>query len=231
MDSEPFTPNFPFSGIGFGEDNRKQAEELFTGVEAGDEMVRFFADPDLRSAFSSAVMDPVERGRYAEETSAFLSGKEGEADPKYVLFYRRTLPSDPGEPKPEAHWTSDYITARNGLRLEIPHLHRLHTVILCASLAELLKDGGYDEANSAQSDGEIKIISPGFDQSRCICIIKPQKEQQELSAHLDSNKDALDLAAIRALLKEKAEAKQVNRSQNAPSISIPSGSEIGEDVW
>ena len=141
-------------------------------------------DKDFVNAFVTAVPDTNEQISYVENTSQYLRGESG-FDANKVLLFRRSLPST--EPKPEKFWTSDFVIATNGLRYEIPDKHRLFTVILCSSLADVLSDGGLSESYSgAASDGEIKVDTSSYDQKRCICVYRPGGQQQKLDQYLQS---------------------------------------------
>lgn len=138
-------------------------------------------DPDFSAAFVRAVPDRDEQKKYLLHTSRYEFGA-GDCDPRYVLFFRRTLPSD--SPKHEERWTNEYMRVLNGLRREIPEgPHRLHSVILCDSLAHLEANGRKPE-DDAFTDGEIIVNFPEYQHEHAICSFKPAREIAALEEYL-----------------------------------------------
>ncbi len=176
--------------------------ESITETTVAFEVEKMCQDPDFAVAFTARVPDPAEQRRYLTETSKYLIQGPKAADHRYVLVFRRTLPSE--TPKAEEHWTAEYIQARNGLRREIPEgPHRWYSVILCSSLDDIMSDGGlHPEQNEATTDGEVKVISPAYDVSRCVCIIKPEREQQALAEYLETA-GAITLDELRGRIARK----------------------------
>lgn len=161
-------------------------------------------DPDFVENFISRITTPEEQLKYVLNTSKFLSrqgANDVSYDPEYVLVFRRSLPSN--DPKSERHWTTEYITARRGLTREIPHgPHRLYSIILCSTLADVLKDGGpSSEPNSATSDGEIKVDTPFYDQKRCIISFRPKDQEEELKKYQKTD-GAMSLESVLKQIKE-----------------------------
>jgi hypothetical protein len=65
-------------------------------------------DEDFVYAFLLAVPDKETQIKYFENSTNYYCGKT--YDPNYVLFFRRTLPSN--LPKPEERWTNTYNVVR-----------------------------------------------------------------------------------------------------------------------
>lgn len=140
-------------------------------------------DPEFVEDFINRVPDTTEQDKFVINTSVYNSDPKAQYDSNYVLVFRRTLPSE--EPKPEQHWTTEYMIAVNGLRYEISGVHRLHSVILSTRLTDL-QQVGMDENDSLKgiSDGEIKIKSTPFDQSKCVTRFRPKEQQKKLDIYL-----------------------------------------------
>lgn len=140
-------------------------------------------DPDFVEDFISHIPDTGEQDKFVINTSSYRAGlTKDQFDPNYVLVFRRTLPSD--QPKPEQHWTTDYITAVRGLTQEIPGAHRLYSIVLSTNLAELQRIGIAKEPQArGESDGEIKIEPTPFDQSKCLTRFRPKGQQKQLEAY------------------------------------------------
>lgn len=152
-------------------------------------------DPDFVENFTRSVNSSDEQDKYVLNTSAYLSGLDkSKYDSHYVLVFRRSLPTD--KPKPEQHWTTDYITAVRGLGQEVQGVHRLHSMILCSTLEELNRIG-LDENQDvkAVSDGEIKIKPIPFDQNNCVTKFRPKNQQEELDTYMKT-KDAITLETL-----------------------------------
>lgn len=92
-------------------------------------------------------------------------------DPKKVLFFRTTQPSD--TPKPEYYWTSDYFETRRGLRQEIPTEQRRQSITLVADLETIAQNGGLITDINDDSGLAVRQIGTGpFDQSLVLATIK-----------------------------------------------------------
>jgi hypothetical protein len=174
----------PGGRIGFGEPSNDLKpfiihwQELLDGDVWGFSCMR---DPDFVRAFIDKIPDPQEQDNFVINTAKYLSHESSDYDPSHVLLFRRSLPSD--IPKPEAHWTGDYISARNGLHREIPGEHRLYTIILCSTL-ETLSQAGFAEANAASTDEEVKIKPEPFDQQKCLLSFRPTDQQKQLDTYM-----------------------------------------------
>ena len=95
-------------------------------------------DEDFVKAFLLAIPDKEIQQKFLLNTSNYNSLKK-DYNPYYVLFFRRTLPSN--IPKHEERWTDVYPIVKMGLRREIPPgPHRIHTIILCDSLQHILSN-------------------------------------------------------------------------------------------
>lgn len=210
MVKDPFGDvQFP-SGIGF-ENPTPESEEARALARwnqiASIAKYHAFSDVDFIRAFIAAVPDAAEQQKYVDHTIRFLENgaplaartlKKLCIDPQYVLFFRRSLPSE--KPKYEGHWTSDYATARRGLQHEIPAIHRLHTIILASTLSDVLSDATVED--SVGSDGEIKLRQQKmYNQKRSICRFRPMSQQKELEEYL-KNPDALSLEQMTEKVRE-----------------------------
>ena len=110
------------------------------------------------------------------------------ANPKFVLVFRRTIPSE--TPKPEVFWTTEFGVVRNGLRYESPKMSakRVYSTIFVTTIDNLLqhKASKEDERETemlygdGSSDGEIRISSNPFNQKECLFSFKPKHELEDL---------------------------------------------------
>jgi hypothetical protein len=92
-------------------------------------------------------------------------------DPKKILFFRKTQPSD--SPKPEWYWTTDYFEAQRGLSREIPEEQRAKSVKLVSTLEEINNNGGLIMDVNDDSGLSVRQILPRpFDQKDALAIIK-----------------------------------------------------------
>ncbi len=181
--------------------------------------MRELNDPDFVRSFREAIPDVDEQRKYLKNTSNYLYRQA--YDQNYVLIFRRTLPFN--EPKPEQHWTDDYIIALRGLRLEISGAERLHSVILCAGLGDIISDTGYSQnPNLAESDGEIKVDTFAFNQQRALFTIKPENERTALERYLQQP-DAISLEDL-------IESKKKKKQPISTSIPIPTPNTTSADV-
>jgi hypothetical protein len=99
---------------------------------------------------------------------------EAGIDPHYVLYFRRTQPSEAGTSKPEYYWTSDYWEVVRGLTREISGTSRLTSKILCTSLAELASDSKLTlDINDDNGFPVRRVSKDGYDQSRALFVIEP----------------------------------------------------------
>jgi hypothetical protein len=96
-------------------------------------------------------------------------------DPKKVLFFRVTQPSQ--TPKPEYYWTSDFFETRNGLSAEIPSEQRRTAVILVADLETLDARGGLIQDINDDSGLAVRQLGPEpFDQTEVLATIHPNSQ-------------------------------------------------------
>lgn len=161
-------------------------------------------DEDFVSAFSLAVPDVEMQKKFILNTSNYEMGKD--YDPKYVLLFRRTLPSD--TPKYEERWAKEYVQVRNGLRKEIPDgPHRLHSIILCDSLQHLLSNGEKGGETNPFTDGEIVVNFPSYDQNTCVCKFKPRGEKQKLDEYLKTENAITQGEILRIVQESKRQTK------------------------
>jgi len=157
-----------------------------------------FKDEDFVLAFIQKIPDREEQKKYIINSSKYASGEVYDAS--YVLFFRRTLPSQ--QPKHEERRTNEYLQVRNWLKIEIPKgPHRLHSIILCDSLQHLLSNGKKEGDTRPFTDGEIVVNFPDYNQDLCICKFKPWVEQQELAEYVKTT-DAVSLESIREIIKK-----------------------------
>ena len=141
-------------------------------------------DSDFSEAFTQAITDKEEQIKFLMNTSRY-NNRQDDYDPKYVLLFRRTLPSE--ESKPEERWTDEYMQVLNGLRREIPEgPHRFHSIILCDSLEHLLSTGEKQGETNSFTDGEIVVDFDKYDQDSCVCKFKPHREKEALEEYLQT---------------------------------------------
>ncbi|MDO8528426.1 MAG: hypothetical protein Q7S06_00870 [Nanoarchaeota archaeon] len=165
-------------------------------------------DKDFVNAFVQAIPNKKEQEKYLINTSRYEDGED--FDSRYVLFFRRTLPSR--TPTYEEHWTNVYMQARKGLTVEIPEgPQRLHTIIVCDSLDRLQPYQKKEEVR-AFTDGEIVVNLPKYDQSKSLLRFKPENEKEELSEYL-KKKGALTPQQLRDQI-ERNKSKQRGDSQS-----------------
>ena len=88
-------------------------------------------------------------------------------DPKFVLFYRLTQPSD--TPKPELYWTSDFSEVCSGLTDEVSGEAREQAIILVSDLETINKNGGLIQDINDDAGLAVRQISMRpFDQAQCL---------------------------------------------------------------
>lgn len=111
--------------------------------------------------------------KYMVNTDNYLRHKE--YDKKYVLCFRRAVPSDSS--KPETFWSTEFNTVKQGLRYEIGigSPQRLHSVINIATLDSLEQHGIVHTMGRGVSDGEV-AINPNKDFSSFLFRYKPISE-------------------------------------------------------
>lgn len=165
-------------------DDEKLAELIsdsgrFNDIIATEEAKRYSGDKSGlfgEEVLTQELKDPDGRGRIAE--SGFKLNVDYletlGIDPKKVLFFRRTQPSD-GKPKPEFYWTSDYSETSKGLTVEINGQSRKTSVILVATLDTINQNGGLIRDINDDSGQPVRQIGiEPFDQSNALAIIHPQ---------------------------------------------------------
>lgn len=166
-----------------GEGTSTPLSERASVLDLPTSVLQMSKDPEFYREFVIKVPDLVEQEKFLLNTAAFIT--ESSFDPAFVLLFRRTLPS--AAPKPETHWSSNFVTVRNGLKTEIPEgPHRLHSVILCATLRELLQAGRIRPEIESRgiSDGEVRFTMQNFLQTHALVIFKPACETEALSEYL-----------------------------------------------
>lgn len=185
------------------QENIKVWTRAYQEAGLGKEIPRYlcFSDPDFITSFVTAFPDVLEQTRYLINTCRFERSPKN-CDPHYVLLFRRSLPATAA--KPEEHWTSDYVIAKSGLRIEIAGVQRLYSVLLCESLDRLLQlTGGYTESpNQAQSDGEIKFGKNPILQDDLRIVFRPEDQERKLLEY-QQQPDALSLEQVLQMVAQK----------------------------
>lgn len=93
-------------------------------------------------------------------------------DPKRVLFYRVTQPSD--APKPEYYWTSDFHETVAGLQAETGGEYRKTAVILAADLQTISENGGLIQDINDDQGLPVRQVGLGpFDQKKALAVFRP----------------------------------------------------------
>lgn len=95
-------------------------------------------------------------------------------DPKHVLIFRVTQPSD--APKPEGFWTTDFFETQRGLTREISPEDRMRSVTLVSTLATVSGDTGV--IRDINDDGGLavrQIEMKPFDQKQALAVIPSQE--------------------------------------------------------
>lgn len=157
---------------------------------------RLCGDADFSEAFVRAVPDPEEQKKFLIHSARFDKTGRSDCDLRYVLFFRRTLPSK--TPKHEERWTNNYLGVLTGLKREIPHgPHRAHSIILCDSFAHLLTHGERTEDAEAFTDNEIVVNFPEYDQEDCLLKFKPSIEKKGLHDYLQTEGALSEEAILR----------------------------------
>ena len=164
-------------------------------------------DEDFVKAFLLAIPDKEMQQRFLLNTSNY-NILHKDYNPHYVLFFRRTLPSN--IPKHEERWTDVYPIVRMGLRREIPPgPHRIHTIILCDSLQHILSNWEKEWETNPFSDGEIVVNFPDYDQNTCICKFKPAYEQEALNRYLETENAIPQEEILRIIQSKKKEMDEL----------------------
>ena len=113
---------------------------------------------------------------YIRNTNLYYGKNSKQADPKFVLVTRRTLPSK--EDKSEKFWSEEPHTTFWGLRHEIRGEQRAYSSIIVSTLGDLHEHGSQDIEllSSGVSDGEIVTSSQPFPNNRVLFAYKPLDE-------------------------------------------------------
>lgn len=189
------------------------------GKDVSINVKKLIGDFDFAKAFVENIPDVAEQYAYLLNTSRYQMGKP-DIDPAYVLYFRRTLPSH--TPKPEEHWTDEYIQVRNGLRREIPDgAHRYHTIIVCDTLEHIKTNGEKSGDTMAYTDNEIVVNFPEYNQKSALFTYKLAEDQSALDKYLQEQ-GALDIAKTLEREKEKARNKisiVLSQSQKMDDLS------------
>lgn len=162
----------------YTDEQAKIVNEWQSKIE-NDIQLTSFRDAEFLDEFLIEVPEE-DQFKYVKNTVNYLYNKE--YDPKYVLVFRRAVPST--TPKPETFWSTEYRVPRFGLRAEIPlsSPQRLHSVIMVSTLSALETHGIID-SGSAMSDGEISIdYTKTF--TDFLFMYKPFDEIQDLEKYL-----------------------------------------------
>lgn len=93
-------------------------------------------------------------------------------DPRKVLFYRITQPSD--TPKPEYYWTSDFHEVVAGLHAEVRGEQRKNAVVLVADLQTINENEGLIQDINDDQGLPVRQIGLGpFDQKKSLAVFRP----------------------------------------------------------
>ncbi len=96
-------------------------------------------------------------------------------DPAYVLYFRRTQPSD--TPNPEYYWTNDLDEVMRGLTQEIKKDKRATSVILCSTLDDIARNGGVmTDVNDDNGIAVRTLYTGGYDQQRALAVIHQESK-------------------------------------------------------
>ena len=135
---------------------------------------RTFLRNFLESVPESQQMD------YIKNTNLYYGKNSSQADPKFVLVTRRTLPSK--EPKSEKFWSEEPTTTFWGLRHEIAGVQRAYSSIMVSTLGNLQEHGEQDIEllSSGVSDGEIVTSNRPFPHEKVLFVYKPLDEISSL---------------------------------------------------
>ncbi len=146
-------------------------------------VIYFLKDRDFVDNFILNIPNLDEQKKFIINSSNYELGYKYNS--KYVLFFRRTLPSD--IVKPEEYWTNEYKVVKRWLKLEISWVYRIHSIILCDSLKNILSKWGKKEKIWGYSDWELYIDFPDYDQKNSLFLFKPFDEQLLLEDFRKSN--------------------------------------------
>ena len=121
-----------------------------------------------------------EHMHYIRNTNMHYGKNSSQADPKFVLVTRRSLPSK--EDKTEMFWSEEPTTTFWGLRTEISGEQRAYSAIMVSTLSNLQEHGKQDIEllSSGASDGEIITSSRPFPSSKVLFAYKPLDEVSPL---------------------------------------------------
>lgn len=90
-------------------------------------------------------------------------------DPEKVLMFRVT---QPGGPKPEYYWTTDFMEARGSLALELGEAQRKTSIILVDTLLSVAENGGLiRDMNDDQGVAVRQIGTAPYDQESAIAAV------------------------------------------------------------
>jgi hypothetical protein len=128
-----------------------------------------FTDPKFYSNLPITIKQPNVLKKYVINTVKFVRKPfRGDIDMRFVLFYRRSQPSN--KPKPEAYWTWNYNIIVRGLNIEHSKEYKKSSIILVASLHVILSQDKYKHDIKDQS---IHLINEKpFSQNLCLFKFK-----------------------------------------------------------
>lgn len=113
-------------------------------------------------------------------------------DPRYVLFFRRTQPSE--SPKPEYYWTSDFGEVQRGLSQEIRGKDRDTSVILCSTLEDIASDAGVMRDINDDNGIAVRTLYTGeYDQQRALSVIRQKTRNSTESVQRSTHQSVQDL--------------------------------------
>ncbi len=133
------------------------------------------------------------RGESGRELNLKILSEDLHIDPAYVLYFRRTQPTE--KPKPEYYWTSDYGEVLRGLTQEIQGKKRSFSIVLCSTLADIAQDGGVMTDINDDNGVAVRRINIGqYDQMRAKFILgqsSPQQPEEAIAGICESHHDGM----------------------------------------
>lgn len=169
-----------------------------------------------------------EQIHYVRNTNMHYGKNSNEADPKYVLVTRRSLPSI--EPKSEKFWSEEPTTTFWGLRNEIRGEQRAYSSIMVSTLGHLQEHGEQDIEllSSGVSDGEIVTSSKPFPTSRVLFAYKPLDEITTLLQTIRSSSRTYDEFLEEVTTTMSSRYAEVNPTQETPSTEVDDTTSVSD---
>lgn len=171
---------------------------------------------------------------YIKNTNLYYGKNSSQADPKFVLVTRRTLPSK--EPKSEKFWSEEPTTTFWGLRHEIAGIQRAYSSIMVSTLGNLQDHGGQDIEllSSGVSDGEIVTSNRPFPHEKVLFAYKPLDELSTLLQTTKNPSQSYDDFLSRLTSVMQSRYAEINSNYNSDTIEQSSSENTAEfsiDDW